>query len=179
MTGLNYLVHAGHLTLALAILVLVGFVAAAVAGASLITRRLPPPLEWFGVCATALVVVAFMWVPGFFLHFPAFLPPFLALAIVLPASRLLTAQPFAHRIGAARGPRRAAMVVACLVIVVFAVITGSADASLTPRVGARAIAAVRRAVPPGACVLTDQVSFTIAADRFFSSVPGCSQMIDP
>ena len=33
-------------------------------------------------------------------------------------------------------------------------------------------------IPPGACVLTDQVSFTIAADRFDTSVPGCSQMID-
>jgi hypothetical protein len=34
-------------------------------------------------------------------------------------------------------------------------------------------------IPPGACVLTDQASFTIAADRFTSDVPGCSQMIDP
>jgi hypothetical protein len=38
---------------------------------------------------------------------------------------------------------------------------------------------VQRAVPPGACVLTDQVSFTIAADRFDSAVPGCPEMIDP
>jgi hypothetical protein len=28
-------------------------------------------------------------------------------------------------------------------------------------------------------VLTDQVSFTIAANRFFSRVPGCPEMIDP
>jgi hypothetical protein len=28
-------------------------------------------------------------------------------------------------------------------------------------------------------VLTDQVSFTIAANRFFSGVPGCPEMIDP
>ena len=28
-------------------------------------------------------------------------------------------------------------------------------------------------------MLTDQASFTIAANRFYSSVPGCSQMIDP
>lgn len=45
--------------------------------------------------------------------------------------------------------------------------------------GPRDIAAARRVIPPGACVLTDQVSFTIAADRFFSTVPGCPQMIDP
>jgi alpha-1,2-mannosyltransferase len=179
MTGLNYLTHAGHPTLALAALVLAGFVAVTMAGASLITRCPPPPLEWFGVCTAALVVVAFMWPPGFFFHFPAFLAPFLALAITLPASRLMAAQPFAGRIAAGHWPRPAAVSLACLVIGVFAVIEGSAEVSLTPRVGARAIAAVRRAVPPGACVLTDQVSFTIAANRFFSSVPGCPQMIDP
>ena len=33
-------------------------------------------------------------------------------------------------------------------------------------------------IPKGACVLTDQVSFTIAADRFVSSVPGCPQIVD-
>jgi hypothetical protein len=66
----------------------------AVAGASLITGRLPPPLEWFGVCTAALVVVAFLC-------------PFLALAIALPASRLLTAaQPSADRIGAGVYRRR-------------------------------------------------------------------------
>lgn len=106
--------------------------------------------------------------------------PFLALAIALPTSRLLTAaQPFADRIGVGPRPQWAAAGLACLAIGVFAVIQGSSKTSLTPRVGPRAIAAVRRTVPPGACVLTDQVSFTIAANRFFSSVPGCPQMIDP
>ncbi len=179
MTGLNYLAHAGHLTLVLASLVLVAFVVAAVIGASLITRRLPPPLEWFGVGTTALVVVAFMWPPGFFFHFPAFLAPFLALAIALPASRLLTAaQPFADRVGAGRWPQWTAASLACLAIGVFAIIQGGSETSLSPRVGPRAIAAVQRTVPPGACVLTDQASFTIAANRFFSGVPGCPLMID-
>jgi len=53
MTGLNYLTHASHLDLALAALVLAAFVAAASVGAALITRRLPPPLEWFGVATAA------------------------------------------------------------------------------------------------------------------------------
>jgi hypothetical protein len=39
-------------------------------------------------------------------------------------------------------------------------------------------AALQRVIPPGACVLTDEVSYTIAADRFVSSVPGCSQVVD-
>jgi hypothetical protein len=179
MTGLNYLAHASHLDLALAALVLVAFVAAASVGASLITRRLPPPLEWFGVATAALVVVAFMWPPGFFFHFPAFLAPFLALAIALPASRLLAAaQPFAQRHGAGGWPQWTVAGLAALAIVVFAVIQANAETSLGPRVPPKAITAVRRTVPAGACVLTDQVSFTIAANRFESSVPGCPLMID-
>ena len=39
-------------------------------------------------------------------------------------------------------------------------------------------ATVDRIIPPGACVLTDQVSVTLAANRFVSDVPGCSQMVD-
>ena len=39
-------------------------------------------------------------------------------------------------------------------------------------------AAARRVIPPGACVLTDQSSLLIAADRFTSDVPGCSLMLD-
>jgi hypothetical protein len=33
-------------------------------------------------------------------------------------------------------------------------------------------------IPSGACVVTDQVSVTLAANRFVSNVPGCPQMID-
>jgi alpha-1,2-mannosyltransferase len=179
MTGLNYLAHASHLTLALATLVLVVFVASACVGASLVTRHLPPPLEWFGVATAALVVVAFMWPPGFFFHFPAFLAPFLALAIALPTARLLAAiQPSADRYGAGSWPQWTAASVATLAIAVFAVIQANSETTLGPRVAPKAIAAVRRTVPAGACVLTDQVSFTIAANRFESSVPGCPLMID-
>ncbi len=180
MTGLNYLVNPGHLLIALVTLALVGFVVAALIGAWRITRRPPPPLDWFAVATTALIVFVFMWPPGFFFHFPGFLAPFLAMAIALPASRLLEAV----RSPAGRPEARpwlpwVAAGLAGLAIVAFAVIQGNSESTLTPRVGPRNVAAVRRAIPPGACVLTDQASFTIAANRFYSSVPGCSQMIDP
>jgi hypothetical protein len=180
MIGLTHLRHPGHLILLVAALALIGFVAAAAAAASLIAHRPPPPLEWFGVATAALVAAAFMWPPEFFSHFPAFLAPFLALAIALPASRLLTVSPpFPRRAWAGRWPRRAAAGLAGLVLASFAVIQAGSETTLAPRVGPRAVAAARHAIPPGACVLTDQVSFTIAANRFFSTVPGCPQMIDP
>jgi hypothetical protein len=180
MTGLGNLHHVGHATIAALTIVLVGFVVVTMIAASLVTRRPPPPLEWFGLLTAALVVVGFMWPPGFFFHFPAFLAPWLALALALPASRLLTAaQPSANRLGIGEGTRWAAIGLAALVAVVFAVLQARSESTLTPRVRPAAIAAARRAIPPGACVLTDQSSFTIAADRFTSDVPGCSLMIDP
>jgi alpha-1,2-mannosyltransferase len=180
MTGLNYVVNPSHLLIALVTLALVGFVAVALAGGWVITRRPPPPLDWFAVATTALIVIVFMWPPGFFFHFPGFLAPFLAMAIALPASRLLAAA----RTPEGRPEARtwlplAAAALAGLVFVVFAGVQANSETTLTPRMGPRNVAAVRRAIPPGACVLTDQASFTIAANRFYSSVPGCSQMIDP
>jgi hypothetical protein len=42
----------------------------------------------------------------------------------------------------------------------------------------RILATLDRVAAPGACVLTDQVSYTIVANRFISSVPGCSTLDD-
>src|SRR5262249_46169975 len=39
-------------------------------------------------------------------------------------------------------------------------------------------AAADRLIPPDACVLTDQVTVTLAANRFESSDPHCPQMVD-
>lgn len=180
MTGLSALHHVSHATIALVTLVLVGFVVVTLAGACLVTRKPPPPIELFGVLSAALVVVGFMLPPGFFFHFPAFLAPWLALALALPASRLLTAaRPSAKRLGIDEGTRWVAVGVAAVVALVFAVWQARFESTLTPRVRPAAVAAVQRAIPPGACVLTDQSSFTVAADRFTSDVPGCSLMIDP
>ena len=63
-------------------------------------------------------------------------------------------------------------------VLALAIPQASQERSVTPRVSAAALAAVRRIVPPGACVLTDQVSYTIAADRFYSTTPGCSLLVD-
>jgi alpha-1,2-mannosyltransferase len=180
MTGLGNLHHVTHATILLLTVLLVGFVAVTLVAASLVTRRPPPPLERFGLLAAALVVAGFMWPPGFFFHFPAFLAPWLALALALPASRLLAAlQPSAQQLGIDEGARWISVSLAAVVALVFAVIQAHSESTLTPRVRPAAVAAVRRAIPPGACVLTDQASFTIAADRFTSDVPGCSLMIDP
>jgi len=58
-----------------------------------------------------------------------------------------------------------------------AVLQFRSDAVYTPVMGP-VPAAVGRLIPPGACVLTDQVSVTLLANRFESSDPRCPQMVD-
>ena len=167
------------IAIALAVLI-----AALVLAASLAGRRLPPPLETFAVATTALVVAAFLWYSQFFLHFPAFLAPFVAAALALPAARLAAA--LRGRAGLAgvtgRSPAAVQGWVAAGMAVLLIGLGASTQAASVGAVNSRMrpsyIAAARRIIPPGACVATDQASILIAADRFSSDVPGCSPMVD-
>ena len=144
-----------------------------------LTRQPPPPLDWFATITCALVIVAFLWPSDFYYHYPAFLAPFLALAIALPASRVIGALRPSGTAPRAVGPaRRYAAAVAVLVLAFFAALQGIAESHLAAAIPATEILAARQAIPPGACVLTDQVSYTIAINRFVSGTPGCSQMVD-
>ena len=78
-----------HSTAWLVALIIVSFVAVMLVLATAVTRRPPTSLEWFAVASTALVAAAFMWPNQFHYHFVAFLAPFLAMAIALPAARLM------------------------------------------------------------------------------------------
>ena len=146
---------------------------------SRLTRQPPPPLDWFATVTFALVIVAFLWPADFYNHYSAFLAPFLALAIALPASRVLGALPGSGaRERVTLLVRRCVAGVAAAVLVLFAVLQGIAESHLAAAVTGAEISAARRAIPPGSCVLTDQVSYTIAINRFVSDAPGCPQMVD-
>jgi hypothetical protein len=165
-------------------------VVAAVAAAWLISRRPPPLLERFVLLTSALIIVMFCLAPQFYYHFVTFLMPFLAASIALPISRLLTGAPAPSPPRASGGPahqpqarqpkaRRAlwfATVVTAVAIVVAAVVQVRAE-SVRVAGGGDVLLAVGRIIPPGACVLTDEVSITIMANRFYSDVPGCPQMV--
>jgi len=138
----------------------------------------PPALDWFATGTCVLVVAAFLWPADFYYHYTGFLAPFLVLALALPVSRLLAALPTG---GTRRWPARArrwATVAACAALVVLTVLQVAAEDHEASGVPASEIAAVQRIVPPGACVATDQASYTIAINRFVSTAPGCSLMID-
>jgi len=184
MLGLVYGNVTSHAALAATALALVVIVLAMLAGASLVTRTLPPPLEWFALGSAALVVAAFLWPDQFHFHFASFFAPFLALSIALPASRLLQAAQAAraaHAAGPGSRPGRrwlgwSAASLAGAIVIVLAVVQANGETHLTPH--ANPPAAADRIIPPGACVLTDEVAFTVLANRFVSDVPGCSLMVD-
>jgi len=150
-----------------------------------LTRRLPPPLETFALATTVLVTGMFLWPDQYHYHFAAFLAPFLAMAIALPTARaadaLLATRALQHETWLHWFiPGLAGLVIAGFTIL-------GINAETTPGAGiylpmtpdaAAAVQQMQRVVPPGACVLTDQASYLIIANRFSSNVPGCSPMVD-
>jgi alpha-1,2-mannosyltransferase len=168
---------------ALAATLIVALVVGSYAGVWLLTPRplratpFLPPLERFVLVTAVIIVVAFLWPVDFYYHYAAFFAPFLALAVALPVARLVrAARPvLKRRWPGLRFGRTVSWVIGIAFLAMFtaAVVTETvAPASSNPA------AAADRVIPRGACVLTDQVSFTIMANRFISSVPGCPQLVD-
>jgi glycosyl transferase family 87 len=169
LTGLN---NFAHVTPGAAVAV-AAVIAAAVAGLTLaawaLTRRPPPMLERFALGTAVLVLAAFLWPADFYHHYAAFFIPFLALALALPAGRVL----------AATGPRAAMLIAAAtaaalLALIPMTVIQFRHESKL--RAGTPGPSADRQ-IPPGSCVLTDLSAMTIVANRF-NATNECSPMID-
>jgi hypothetical protein len=187
MIGFPYAVNWPEAALLLAVLAMVIFVIVAQAAAVAVTHRPPPTLDWFATVSTVLIVAMFLWPPQFHYHFTQFLAPFMALALALPVSRLLygtqpgddvavswprTSGPqAAHRLGMAIAS------VTAVALTVVALFQFRLESLPTPILG-RIPAELERVIPPGACVLTDTVSVTLAANRFESADPRCPQMVD-
>jgi Glycosyltransferase family 87 len=178
MLGLVHSPQLATLPLVIISLVLVLIVAAVMVLGSRLAHSPPPALDWFAAGSCVLVVASFLWPADFYYHYAAFLAPFLALALALPTARLVAALP-------AGGSRKwlgllrpAATVAAGVVLVALTMLQVGAESNEYSGVPASEIAAAKRLIPPGACVATDQASYTIAINRFVSDVPGCSLMID-
>jgi len=159
------------------IALIVAFVIVTCAAALLITRRLPPALEWFAYVTAVAMVAVFLWPAQFHYHFAGFLAPFLGLGVALPASRLMTA--LVDRTGGAgRLLRWSAAGLAVAGIAIGGWNQASFESSLEPDAPVAMLAAGQRIIPPGACVLADNVAYTITTNRFLSDVPGCPAVDD-
>jgi hypothetical protein len=186
MVGFPYSLGWSKGLLLLAVLALVVFVIITQAAAIAVTRQPQPTLDWFATASTVLIVAMFLWPPQFHYHFTEFLAPFMALTLALPVSRLLggtrpdgvaVSWPRTSGPKAARQAGLAIATVSALALAVVAVFQFRFE-SVVPRVIGPIPATIDRLIPAGACVLTDQVSVTLAANRFVSTDPNCPVLVD-
>jgi Glycosyltransferase family 87 len=183
MTGLTDFSSLGPIPLTIVTVAIIVLIVGCAVAATRRSGQWPRRLEQFGYGATVLTIIAFLWPADFYYHYAGFLAPFLALAIALPVARLVATFDGATR--PARWLTRYGTAVASVVIVIFAIVQVSFETSLqpplaptTPGLTGTIIDQAERVIPPGACVLADQASYAIAANRFGSSRPGCVPMVD-
>jgi alpha-1,2-mannosyltransferase len=128
----------------------------------------PSPLEWFALASAAAATAAVLSYSAFFYHYPDFAAPWLAIAAGRAAGTLTSA--FAGRALV----RRALIGAAGLVILAVAAfqaheVTGLRAPDIYPD---------QALIPAGTCLVTDEISMAIAADRFTAAGPGCPDVID-
>ena len=152
-------VSAGWLPLAVT-----AILAAAIAIGYVRARRRLSHLDWFSLATAAFTCALILLYSAFFYHYPAFAAPWLALAAGGAAG------------GLAGSPWFRRMLVGAFAVVILGIAALQLDevAPLT----APASAAAGILIPTGACVVTDETSLTISANRFASLRPGCPDVID-
>ena len=168
MAGLH-LLPAG-LPQVLLVLVIAAAAAACCAAAYLPLRRPLAALDTYALTGAFAVTAMFLVPRLYYSHYGAFSGPFIALAVALPVG-LLSARRAAGPV--TRTVTRTAAVLG-LILVTAGVLQFQAESRL------RGIAATDadRLIPAGACVLTNDAAYTVAADRFYSDVRDCPPMVD-
>jgi hypothetical protein len=126
-------------------------------------RRLTP-LELLSLATAVIATVMVTAYSAFFYHYADFPAPWIALSLGGAA-------------GALAGHRRWSKVAMEVFAVLILLVTVLQVREMYPlqRTGAQALASQ---IPPGACLVTDEVSLTIAADRFANLPAGCPDIID-
>jgi alpha-1,2-mannosyltransferase len=130
-------------------------------------------LDWFALTGAVAVAAMFLLPRLYYSHYGALEGLFLALAIALPVGRLV-AYLAGHGLDLA-APLVAAVAAAALIAGV-----GVRDLVGEPRIQpGPSVSAAKALIPAGSCVLTDAPSYTMAANRFISTDPGCPALVDP
>jgi hypothetical protein len=131
------------------------------------------PLEWFALVTAVLATAAIVGYSAFFYHYPDFPAPWLAITVGAAAASLACLIK-----GTAPRARLARRVLAGAVAVVILAVAGIEARELAPAHVPASPANVSALVPAGSCLVADQVSFAVAADRFAAPSPGCPDLID-
>ena len=180
MAGLADLTRPTHLVDLAATALIVAVIFGSLGLGFLLTWRPPPALEMFAVGSLVLIVAAFLWSYQFHYHFADFLAPFLALSVALPVSALVRDfRGASGRDGAAPSPLVwGGAALAGLAILIMAIIQFGWETNNYPHLRTSVVASAERLIPPGSCLLADEVSFAVMANRLVSDVPGCSLLLD-
>lgn len=130
--------------------------------------RRPSPLEWYALATAVVVVAALLGYSAFFYHYPSFAAPWLALSAGGAAGAL------ARGLAGWPGARRV-LIACCAAAVLLVAVFQASELS-----GLRApdVYPDQALIPAGSCVVTDEISLAIAADRFTAARPGCPDVLD-
>jgi hypothetical protein len=138
-------------------------VAAIAAGYARIPGR-PSHLEWFSLATAALACALILSYSAFFYHYPAFVAPWLALSAGAATGGL-----------AGGGQFRRVLAAALAVVMVGAAALQLDEAA---PVSVTSAAAMGPLIPAGTCIVTDETSVAVSANRFSTPRPGCPDIID-
>ena len=125
-------------------------------------------LEWFALASAAAASAAILGYSAFFYHYPDFPAPWIAVTAGAAVGALA---------GSVRGVSARRVLAAAVAVVIVAVGAAEARELSTARVP-DSPAAVSALIPKGSCLVADQVSFAIAANRFTAPSPGCPDVVD-
>ncbi len=121
---------------------------------------------------TTAVFLALLWPSDFYYHYADFIAPYLAITIAIAVSAPWLKRLALRHDGLSRTGFLAAAVLASFwVIASFYYESAKSPAPQPAKL-------VEQLIPKGACVVTDEVSLTVAANRFFASNSNCPKMVD-
>jgi hypothetical protein len=150
---------------------------------------LAPPwssrLDWFALGSGSVTVAAILVAPDFVPHYAYFTAAFLALLLGVSCARLLRARSgwaAERETAAGRMLAKAERLVVVVALVAVAAVFAEGRRFIRDqpwRVNfGDAGPPISHVIPKGACVVTDEPSFTIIADRFVADSGKCPAMVD-
>ncbi len=141
----------------------VALIAVVAVGYTWQNRRLSQ-LEWLSLVTAVLACAAILGYSAFFYHYSDFPAPWLALTLGGAAGVL-----------AGRPALRTIVIRAVAVVILLVAVLQIRETFPLRQPSGQAMAHL---IPKGACVVTDEASLTISADRFADLPPGCPDIID-
>jgi hypothetical protein len=149
-----------------------GLLVVIVAAGFYLARRSLTQAEWFSLFTCVGALAAILGYSAFFYHYPAFPGPWLAILVAVSLGALIER-------GAAAWSglpvRQLAVGAAGLVLTAACVLQIAEVKGLATPKGNAEISSL---IPPGSCVVADEVALIVSANRFESSKPGCPVVLD-